>query len=133
MTWYKGFVSQLEEMADLEFNWNGYGSKPPSGNAYRNIRKVMDILIEIEVEPSGVAPSADDGITISFFHGDDYGAIEAYNDGQVWCILHLKNQEPDTWPLNNHQYRPQLIGIKRFCRRLGFEPGMVLDHLGRRP
>ena len=95
--WISLFQNQLNSFRNLQNNWNRYGSLAPNSIAIRNSQTVIDNLHILNLSPSSIAPSAEDGIAISFYKGKKRAIIECYNDGNIAAAMYRINSEPLCW------------------------------------
>jgi len=94
-SWISKFQNQLRSIRDLQDDWNGYGSKAPNSIALINSQTVLDILHQMNFPPMAIAPSAEDGIAISFAKANKNAIIECYNDGDILTITYKGAEEPE--------------------------------------
>jgi hypothetical protein len=94
-SWILQFQNQLRSIRDLQDDWNGYGSKAPNSIALINSQTVLDILHQMNFSPMAIAPSAEDGIAISFAKANKNAIIECYNDGDILAITYKGAEEPE--------------------------------------
>lgn len=94
-SWILKFQNQLRSLRNLQDDWNGYGSKAPNSIALINSQTVLDILHQMNFPPMAIAPSAEDGIAISFAKANKNAIIECYNDGDILAITYKGAEEPE--------------------------------------
>lgn len=94
-SWISKFKDQLKSLRSLKDDWNGYGSLAPNNIALINSQTVLDILHQINFPPIAIAPSAEDGIAISFAKANKNAIIECYNDGDILAITYETDEEPE--------------------------------------
>ncbi|MFZ0052558.1 MAG: hypothetical protein WAK96_12355 [Desulfobaccales bacterium] len=99
--WIRNCRHELEQMHHLPNNWNGYGSIPPNANAIKNTQDVLDNLYEMNMAPVSVAPSAEDGVTISITKDNKHAIIECYNDGDIMAMTYEGENQPDIWQMGS--------------------------------
>jgi hypothetical protein len=92
-SWILKFQNQLKSFRTLKDNWNGYGSSAPNSIALINSQTVLDILHQMNFPPMAIAPSAEDGIAISFTKANKNAIIECYNDGDILAITYKGAKE----------------------------------------
>jgi hypothetical protein len=96
-SWILKFQNQLKSFRSLKNDWNGYGSLAPNNIAITNSQTVLDILHQMNFSPMAIAPSAEDGIAISFCKGKKRAIIECYNDGNIAAAMYEIDSEPIVW------------------------------------
>ncbi|MBF0496870.1 MAG: hypothetical protein HQK58_09915 [Deltaproteobacteria bacterium] len=94
-SWLVKCSRKLEEMYKLLPNWNGMGSDPPNITAINTAKNVLDILHEINLPPSKIMASVEEGVAISFVKSNKYGMVECYNDGGVIILFPEGAGEPE--------------------------------------
>lgn len=100
-SWVSVFFQQLDNMRDLENNWDGYDSPPPNATALRTAQDVLNILHNTGFKPSTLSASVEAGITISFYHEKRYAVLECYNDGDVCSATYLSDSPPEVREVGN--------------------------------
>jgi hypothetical protein len=93
-SWIFKFQNQLKSLRSLKDDWNGYGSLAPNSIAFINSQTVLGILHQMNFSPMAIAPSAEDGIAISFAKANKNAIIECYNDGDILAITYKGDEEP---------------------------------------
>lgn len=88
---------QIDLLTELEFDWNGYGSEPPNSTAAENAKSVIEALVESLEYPDKIAPSAENGIAIYWYHLNKYALIECYNDGTILAGISDRDGYCDSW------------------------------------
>ncbi|MBU0514869.1 MAG: hypothetical protein KJ621_08865 [Proteobacteria bacterium] len=91
---------KLNEFRSLDDNWNEYGSEAPNELALAAAREVLIVLQKVGLAPSRLAPSAEDGVGISFYKGNKYANIECFNDGEIWATISDPPKEAEIWQLS---------------------------------
>jgi len=94
-SWISKFQDQLKSLRNLQDDWNGYGSYAPNSIALINSQTVLDILHKMNFPPMAIAPSAEDGVAISFAKANKNAIIECYNDGDILAITYKGDEEPE--------------------------------------
>jgi hypothetical protein len=100
-SWISKFQDQLKSLRSLKDDWNGYGSLAPNNIALINSQTVLDILHQMKFSPMAIAPSAEDGIAISFAKAKKNAIIECYNDGDILAITYKGAEEPELMELGD--------------------------------
>ena len=95
--WLKRFNDELDSLADLEPNWDSYGSQPPNALAIELARTVLRILNNINFVPTSLAPSPDEGVSISFLKGKKLAVIEYFNTGEIVAVTSTGDGSPRVW------------------------------------
>jgi hypothetical protein len=95
------FYEQVRGMADLQAGWDSYDAPAPSPIARTLAVRVLDELVDSELTPSKVLPSAEGGVTIAFSATDSrrYADIECFNTGEVLAVTSDRQSEPTVWPV----------------------------------
>jgi hypothetical protein len=94
-SWIHAFEKQLDEMRSLAHDWNSYGSAPPNALAIWNTTNILENLNRIDFAPTNIAPSAEEGVVVSFVKGDRYAVIECYNDGEILAAFSEGARDPE--------------------------------------
>lgn len=69
---------RLEEIANLEFDWNGYGAEPFFTSL---VEKTKSIILELEFQPK-IFPTAANSIQLEYHSPDgSYFEVEVFEDG----------------------------------------------------
>lgn len=77
------FFGRLSRLGELQSNWNGYGAPPPNQRALSHTREALHLLHDENFPPSSLGPSADGGVTLSFFQGKKMAVFEFFNTGEI--------------------------------------------------
>ena len=76
---------------------NGRSRKIPANMTRVALRK----LAQIDLCPTFIAPSSDEGVCISFETGKRYADIECYNSGEVYAMTSLPYGKPTIWQVRD--------------------------------
>lgn len=87
----------LTDLTKLEPNWDEYGTQPPNSIAVENARKVIKVLSELNLSSPYLAPSSDEGVTISFLRKKKIAAIECFNTGEIIALTSDGTGSPKVW------------------------------------
>jgi hypothetical protein len=85
--WYVNAIRELDQLAKLSSDWNGYGAEAPNITALSQGRLVLDELNKISLKPDRILPSAVGGVSLCFFGSKKYGEVECYNTGETVAII----------------------------------------------
>lgn len=96
-SWLKRFNDDLQALAALESDWDSYGSQPPNMTAIELARTVLEVLAEMGLMPLSLAPSPDEGVSISFLKGKRLAAIECFNTGEIVAVTSDGSGSPRVW------------------------------------
>lgn len=82
-SWLVKVYERIRKIEELKDGWNGEGSKTPSRTALYNTNIVVESLHLFNLKPHNIVPSADDGITLTFYKGERGAIIDCYNDATI--------------------------------------------------
>ena len=88
---------RLDQTRNLLPGWDTYGAEPPNESARVLAADVLSGLDSASLPPSGIMPSAEGGIVISFVNGDHRAAFEAYNTNELVAAMYGGGAEPIVW------------------------------------
>jgi hypothetical protein len=97
----KDFQKQLDEIKKLPDNWNGYETSAPNSLAFHTVEEISLILHEMDFWPTQLNPSAEEGMSLTFYNNGKYGVLECYNDGNLCAAIYERDQEPNVWEVDN--------------------------------
>jgi len=81
--------AMLDRVGTVQYNWDSYGSEPPSIDAIQAARQMLAVLAEAMVLPTTIVPSAEGGVSIYFMTGGDRTVyIETYNNGSQALVMY---------------------------------------------
>jgi hypothetical protein len=103
ISWLLEFRKSLWRMQSLVDNWNSLGSAAPNQLSMHTTNRVLDVLYDMEVDPSAIAPSAEEGVGISFVKGEKHAILECYNDGSILAATYKDAGEPDIWDVGSSE------------------------------
>lgn len=76
-------LKAIECLKSLPVGWSPHDSDPPNKVAINTSRTVVNALVDINIIPAKVVPSAEGGVGIVIERGDRYANVECFNDGDV--------------------------------------------------
>lgn len=106
------YMTRLNSLINEPVDWDGNGAESPNEVSVSNGRRVLGILNEMAFEPTGVAPSAEGGVGISFVRGNKYADIECFNSGELWAVVSDRVHTPDVWRVEVSTIRASLEKIR---------------------
>lgn len=117
--WLVAAFRKLAKLSTLRTNWDSYGADAPSIDAIASARRVLGVLLELDLEPTSVDPSAEGGICISFTTKNRYGDIECFNSRQILAVTSAVGDEPNVWRVESDDevLRGAVATIKSFIER----------------
>jgi hypothetical protein len=77
------FSRQLAALGGLGDNWDSYGAPAPNATAMAHAEDVLEVLWELDLEPTSVGPCADGGVAIAFTRGNRAALLECFNSGEI--------------------------------------------------
>ncbi|SRR6266567_4289478 len=107
------FAEIVDEMTDLDADWNGYGSEPPNEFA-REVAKQILLDATTVVVPSRVTASAQGGVGICFNLKDKYADIEVFNSGEILATTSDGKTVPAVWEVKPSDSKGALERIVGF-------------------
>lgn len=87
----------LDQLATLTNDWDGYGALAPNATAIDNARRVAEWLMQNERALDRVVASAEGGVAVYVKNGPRYGSAECLNDGSVVCGASDRQGNVKTW------------------------------------
>lgn len=99
--WLSTAFKRLAELSHLQADWDSYDADPPAANSIELARHVFQSLSENDLEPTGIDPSAEGGICISFGDGDRYADFECFNSGELLAVTSRGGDETDVWAVSD--------------------------------
>jgi hypothetical protein len=79
---------ELHRISRLEPDWDSYGAEPPSADAIRASREILEELAGAQILPSAVVPSAGGGVSIYFMTAGRTVYVESYNQGSQALVMY---------------------------------------------
>lgn len=79
-------IKVLDEIANLNDDWNGYGSLKPNPTAIEYARTIVELADALQIFPTQISPSAESGVAISFSKEDRYADLECLNSGKILAV-----------------------------------------------
>lgn len=93
------FESSFRGLEELETDWNGYDSAPPSSLSLQRAQGFLNALAAMRFRPTRIVPSAEGGVAVIFSDGRRYGDVEFFNRGAIVGATYTGRNEPDIWEL----------------------------------
>ena len=87
LEWFTPICKNLCQLLDLPPNWDSYGAAPPNAIAIDTAEDILELLWDMSVKPSRIAPSVDEGVVISFDAHQGDARIECLNSGEIVAVL----------------------------------------------
>ncbi len=87
----------IRMMSDLKVGWDSYDAAPPNVFALKNAVKMTDLLCTVGLLPTRVAPSVDEGVTISFCIKNKYLVLECSNDSGI--VIGYSKTDEEFYPV----------------------------------
>ncbi len=111
--WLAIEVSKIHLMRQLSPDWSSHESKPPNAVARDNAVEVLKVLAELDLRPTHVDPSVEEGVCLSFRSGHKYADIECFNSGEVLAIISDESSE-DVWDVMERGFKSAVVRINQF-------------------
>ena len=105
---------QLEELRELEHDWDSYGAAPPNDVALSLATKVLQHLSEAGLPAPCINASAEEGVCMSFRTSDLYADIECLNSGEVVAGTLDALGKQHVWDVGSSQ--PEMMQTVRLIR-----------------
>lgn len=114
--WLTASIRALSRFSKLESNWDSYGAEAPTAQAIASGRRLLQILDELDFEPSSIDPSVEGGVCMSFASKGSYGDIECFNSGEIFAVTSKAGDEPIAWRVESDDagIRGAVATIKSF-------------------
>jgi hypothetical protein len=93
----------VENLRTLPNGWDGDAAEAPNDTAIAHAHRVLDILKRLNFHPDRIAPSAEGGVTISFFVERRYGDIELFNTGEILAVTSDGSGNPHVWEVPDEE------------------------------
>lgn len=104
---------ELDQLKELQEDWDTYGAAPPNTTAIRLAKTVVRELAAANLREFRVEPSVEEGICVSFRRGDVYADIETFNSGEVVAAFSDGQGTPAVWDVESTD-----DGIRQATRRI---------------
>ena len=110
---------KLSRLVSLENDWDSYGAEAPNRVSIDAARNVLDVLAEVDFEPTSVDPSAEGGVCLSFRRGNRYGDIECFNSGEILAVTSSGGDDTRVWEIRgfDQHLETALSKIRTFVGR----------------
>lgn len=115
--WYSKAFIKIENFQNLSKNWNSYGAEAPNSTSIHWAQKVIDVLHKFNFPPTGIVPSAEEGIGIYFSKGKLYADMECFNTGEILAVISDSKTEPTVWEVCEGEIPEAVERIRGFISR----------------
>ena len=88
---------ELNRLYLLQPDWDTYGSEPPNNRAIVLAHQILIALNEEDLLPDRTVPSAEGGVSMSFYEGEKFAMIECFNDGETVAAWSDRQGKIETW------------------------------------
>lgn len=92
-------AAKLKQLSRLSAGWDGLGAPAPSATAVLAAADILRACAHGQLVPTGVVPSAEGGIGVTFRRGSLYADIECFNDGDILAAFDRGTGTPEVWPV----------------------------------
>jgi hypothetical protein len=116
--WLIAAHKKLARLACLNDDWDSYGAESPNQKSIEAARGVLDVLADVDFEPTSIDPSAEGGVCLSFQLGDRYGDIECFNSGEVLAVTSRGGLDTTVWEINAVEPTHRNALIRNALRRI---------------
>ena len=100
----------LDRISNLERNWDTYGAEPPSANAIRAAKEILEELAGALILPSTIVPSAEGGVSIYFMTSHRTVYVESYNRGSQALVMYDHNGSAEVLEIGSDIPRADVSG-----------------------
>ena len=104
---------RLRYLRDLSEGWDSYGTEAPNKLAIQRAHVLLNVLMDENLLPHAIAPSAEGGIGFVFRRGQLYADVECLNNGHVLAVISDGQGEPEVWELQG-----SYLGFQNAIRRI---------------
>jgi|GEM_PF-2015548 len=112
--WLSKFLQEVTELGSLSDYEATTGVAAPNQVSIRNARSILSVLAKIDLCPSRIGPSSDEGICISFNSRDRYADIESFNSGDIMAASYSANSDTEVWRVCEAEFLRTGRKISRF-------------------
>ncbi len=113
---FKQHLDTLKAFADDPYGWGGPDEERPNEWARYYAMLALMKAFTINLLPTRIIPSADGGVTITFYAGDRYADIECFNSGEILAMTKRGSERADIWPVRLERISDSLGRIDEFIR-----------------
>lgn len=115
--WFSMSFAKLDALAKLAQNWDGCGTDSPNEKSVLWARRTVELLNEINLEPTGIVASAEGGIGICFARNNLYSDIECLNTGEILAITKDGSTSRRTvWEMDPDDLKYEIGLVESFIR-----------------
>ncbi len=107
-------LEKVEGFGNLQAGWNGRRSPAPTPQAIEAARFLIRRMVEQDLDPTRLAPSAVGGVGVTRRVDDRIAYVECYNDGSVHAIFSDDKSEGET-----HRVRLDRTSVMHFLGLMG--------------
>jgi hypothetical protein len=104
---------RLPYLRDLPGGWDSYGTEAPNKLAIQRAHVLLNALMDANLLPHAIAPSAEGGIGFVFRQGQLYADVECLNNGHVLAVISDGQGEPEVWEVQG-----SFFGFQNAIRRI---------------
>jgi hypothetical protein len=100
----------LDRISNMERDWDSYGAEPPSADAVRASKEILEELAGALILPSTIVPSAEGGVSIYFMTGRRTVYVESYNQGSQALVMYDNNGDAEVLEIGREIPRADVSG-----------------------
>lgn len=98
--WTLEIRRSLRRMRKLSDRWNADNTEPPNTRSLFYAERIIDLLVDLNLKPHKIVPSAEGGIAITFRKAAKYADIECFNSGEIVAIMADGISESEVWEVS---------------------------------
>ena len=112
--WLFDELKKLETFKSMPQVWESTGAARPNQTALVATNRILFQLSNLDLRPTHVDPSTDEGVCISFRRGARYADIECFNNGLIFAVISEDDAESTVWVVPAHASMSALSDIRSF-------------------
>jgi len=113
---FRKHFETLRTLADEPYTWGDPDEERPNEWARYYAQTALITSLAINLLPTRIIPSAEGGVTITFYNGDRYADIECFNSGDILAMTKRGSERADIWPVRLERISDALGRIDEFIR-----------------
>jgi hypothetical protein len=113
-SWFPRELAKLLRLQSMTDDWHSSDVSPPNQIAIEASICALHRLSDVDLCPSFIAPSSDEGVCLAFESGERYADIECFNTGEVFAMTSTPNGRPTIWEVQDGDLRASIARISSF-------------------
>jgi hypothetical protein len=113
-SWFSAQLGRLLRLQAMPRDWHSSGAAPPNRTAIYAAIEALRQLSRMDLCPTYIGPSSDEGVCLAFESGEKYADIESFNTGELFAMTSTSTAAPEIWQVKGGDLHAAISTISSF-------------------